>query len=657
MHTTVATSLSTASANSVRAVPRIGVLGIMQELYDEMLPGITERQGAYAAELGAALGDAVEVLVAGPARDREGIERGVAELEAAGVDGVLVVMLTYGPGMRVARALGVDAAAGVPRQRPARRRGDARLGHGRPDVQPGDPRGAGHRQRDGARRPPVPRDHRRLARPEFRESVAQWARAAAAVTRWRRLKVAVFGYAMNGMGDIRVDVHSLLRTLGPQVDALAPGALHRAAAAAGGDEVAALIADEDARFEVDPRLTAAEREDHARMQLGLERILTEQGYGAYSTHFGAIADDGRFARLPLAAASSLMAKGFGYAAEGDALTAALMAAARTMLGDTQFTEMYAMDFPRDAILMSHMGEGNWVLARDDRPVRLIKRPLGIGGLGGSADVRVPVRPRAGDARHARRAGGRALPARRLRGRGDRRRGAAGARDAVRVLPPRRGRARLHGCLAAARRAAPPGAQLRPPRRRLAALLRRGGDRARAGRRRERLAHGEHEVDPGRRRRRPASTLKFSDAQQKQENQIKAIRSYIQQKVDVIAFSPVVESGWDTVLNEAKRAKIPVILTDRAVDSKDTTLYKTFLGSDFVKEGKKAGEWLARGVQGRRPGPVNIVELQGTTGSAPAIDRKAGLRRRASRPTRSSRSSRRRPASSRAPRARRSWRPS
>ncbi|MCG5217838.1 ABC transporter substrate-binding protein [Streptosporangium sp. KLBMP 9127] len=118
-------------------------------------------------------------------------------------------------------------------------------------------------------------------------------------------------------------------------------------------------------------------------------------------------------------------------------------------------------------------------------------------------------------------------------------------------------------------------------------------------------------------------LKFSDAQQKQENQIKAIRSYIQQKVDVIAFSPVVESGWDTVLKEAKNAKIPVVLTDRAVDSADTTLYKTFLGSDFVEEGRKAGKWL---VEQRKDdaGPVNIVELQGTTGSAPANDRKAGF---------------------------------
>lgn len=123
------------------------------------------------------------------------------------------------------------------------------------------------------------------------------------------------------------------------------------------------------------------------------------------------------------------------------------------------------------------------------------------------------------------------------------------------------------------------------------------------------------------------TLKFSDAQQKQENQIKAIRSYIQQKVDVIAFSPVVETGWDAVLQEAKRAHIPVILTDRSVDSKDTSLYKTFLGSDFVKEGQKAGQWLldnASTADVNGDGKINVVEIEGTTGAAPAIDRKKGF---------------------------------
>ena len=118
-------------------------------------------------------------------------------------------------------------------------------------------------------------------------------------------------------------------------------------------------------------------------------------------------------------------------------------------------------------------------------------------------------------------------------------------------------------------------------------------------------------------------LKFSDAQQKQENQIKAIRSYIQQGVDVIAFSPVVESGWDTVLKEAKDAEIPVVLTDRSVDSEDDSLYVSFLGSDFILEGEKAGEWVT--AEYADADSVKIVELQGTTGAAPANDRAEGFR--------------------------------
>jgi ABC-type sugar transport system substrate-binding protein len=117
-------------------------------------------------------------------------------------------------------------------------------------------------------------------------------------------------------------------------------------------------------------------------------------------------------------------------------------------------------------------------------------------------------------------------------------------------------------------------------------------------------------------------LRFDDAQQKQENQLKAIRQFIADKVDVIAFSPVVVEGWDAVLKEAYDAGIPVILTDRAVNS-DAKYYKTFLGSDFVKEGRLAGEWLVNEEKDATE-DVNIVELQGTTGAAPAIDRKKGF---------------------------------
>jgi simple sugar transport system substrate-binding protein len=117
-------------------------------------------------------------------------------------------------------------------------------------------------------------------------------------------------------------------------------------------------------------------------------------------------------------------------------------------------------------------------------------------------------------------------------------------------------------------------------------------------------------------------LRFADAQQKQENQIKALRNFIAQKVDVIAFSPVVATGWDTVLMEAKAAGIPVILTDRAVTS-DSSLYVGFLGSDFVEEGRKAGRWVSEKFADAKA-DVNIVELQGTVGAAPAIDRKKGF---------------------------------
>lgn len=115
-------------------------------------------------------------------------------------------------------------------------------------------------------------------------------------------------------------------------------------------------------------------------------------------------------------------------------------------------------------------------------------------------------------------------------------------------------------------------------------------------------------------------LKFSDAQQKQENQIAAIRSFIAQGVDAILLAPVVATGWDSVLEEAKEAEIPVVLLDRQVDSSDD-LYLTAVGSDLVHEGQVAGEWLVNEVAGEE---CRVVELQGTTGSSPAIDRKTGF---------------------------------
>ncbi len=121
-------------------------------------------------------------------------------------------------------------------------------------------------------------------------------------------------------------------------------------------------------------------------------------------------------------------------------------------------------------------------------------------------------------------------------------------------------------------------------------------------------------------------LIFDNARQKQENQIKAIRSFISQQVDYIILSPITEEGWDTVLQEAKDAGIPVILFDRKIKVKNENLYITWVGSDFTKEGEQAGEWLSAYLEetGRSEEEINIVVLQGTEGATSAIGRTEGF---------------------------------
>lgn len=121
-------------------------------------------------------------------------------------------------------------------------------------------------------------------------------------------------------------------------------------------------------------------------------------------------------------------------------------------------------------------------------------------------------------------------------------------------------------------------------------------------------------------------LLFDDAQQKQENQIKAVRNFIQQDVDYIVIAPVVETGWETVLGEAKEAGIPVIIVDRMINVSDDSLFTCWVGSNFKQEGYDAADWLAEYLekQGRSNETINIVTLQGTIGSSAQIGRTDGF---------------------------------
>jgi L-arabinose isomerase len=360
--------------------PKIGILGIMQDLYDDMIPDIAARQAGYAREIAEHLADVGEFFPSEPVKYREDAERAMRQFENDDLDGVMVVMLTYGPAMRVARLLNESRLpilmANIQPERSVTPEWDMadmtynQGVHGAQDT-------ANAMVRAGRRFAVLTNDWKSE---EFRSDVGRWARAAAAVTAWKKLKVAIFGYAMNDMGDIRVDESALIRSLGPEILAVAQGDLYRGMLEVTRAQLDEVIAFEDDHFEIDPALSVEERADHARMQVAIKHILDVGGYGAYTAHFDAIGEDGRFDRLPLAAASSLMAQGYGYAAEGDVLTACMVAAGHVLIGDAHFTEMYAMDFPSDSILMSHMGEGNWKIARSDQPVKLIKRPLGIGNL-------------------------------------------------------------------------------------------------------------------------------------------------------------------------------------------------------------------------------------------------------------------------------------
>ena len=119
-------------------------------------------------------------------------------------------------------------------------------------------------------------------------------------------------------------------------------------------------------------------------------------------------------------------------------------------------------------------------------------------------------------------------------------------------------------------------------------------------------------------------LIFDDAQQKQENQISAIRNFIQQDVDYIVLAPVTETGWDAVLGEAKQAGIPVIIVDRMVDVKDDSLYTAWVGSNFELEGKKAAAYLDAYMKAKNMKDMKLVNIQGTIGASAQIGRTKGL---------------------------------
>ncbi len=364
-------------------LPRIGLLGIMQELYDEMIPGITEHQAAYAAEVAAAAGSGVaDVSFTRPARNQADIAQRAAELVAEGVDGIMIVMLTYGPALRSVRALqAVPVPLLLANIQPER---SITAAWTMDDLTYNQGIHGAQDQANALLRAGVPCS---IITADWRsESFADAVRRLGGRAPGDHAPAQLQGRAAR-LSDERHGRHPRMtrrrccaasaRRSSPRTWAACTARLATVTDAA----VEALVA-EHARSLRDRSRTCRPsatptppgwRSPSARCS---RRAATPAGRFTSTPS----AATGASSSLPLLAASDLMADGYGYAAEGDTNTASLMCAAQTMIGDAHFSEMYAMDWERDSVLISHMGEGNWKVARPDRPVKLIDRPLGIGGL-------------------------------------------------------------------------------------------------------------------------------------------------------------------------------------------------------------------------------------------------------------------------------------
>ncbi len=363
-----------------QGLPRLGLLGLMTEGYEPVFPGITARQEAYAREIVAACAGAVELRFPGAARNRREIEATVAAFNAEGLDGILIVLLAYSQGAWLLRALQ-----------------DNRLPIALAIVQPDQEVGREWRELDltvnqgihGAQD-----NSNMIARmgfpcqffagnrlePRFRAFVEDFGRAALVRARLRRLRVAIFG-RMGGMGDILTDDMAFFARIGPEFAHQDLGSVASAMDALGDAEIEASMARDRATFEMDPKLTRESHAEATRIYLGFKRHLDANGFEAFTAHFDNFGADGRFRQLPLMGASHLMAEGYGYAAEGDAVCASMVYAAHHIgEGGGNFTEMYTMDFATGAIIFCHAGEGNWATCRKGAKPRLIDRYLGEGGL-------------------------------------------------------------------------------------------------------------------------------------------------------------------------------------------------------------------------------------------------------------------------------------
>jgi L-arabinose isomerase len=207
--------------------------------------------------------------------------------------------------------------------------------------------------------------------------VRAWCDAARTVSFTHHMRIGLVGYPMEGMGDFGLDETAFLSQVGVQVRRIAMRDLAQRAKDAPPDAISRQMAEDRAAFQFADGITEAEHEASSRLEWAIRNVMEERGMHGFTSHFGAIGEDGWLDTLPFLAASKLLGEGYGFGGEGDVTSAAAVAMMVELAGAANFTEMFTMDFDGNSALMMHMGEANWKMARTDEPVHLLRSDLGL----------------------------------------------------------------------------------------------------------------------------------------------------------------------------------------------------------------------------------------------------------------------------------------
>jgi L-arabinose isomerase len=358
--------------------PKVGLLALTLELYETLAPALRQEREAWVRrEIVTALADHADVLFDGAVFRTPDIADTLARYEAAGVDALLVMLLSYSPSQVALPALqrirvpiviwntqelfGVDQSFSL---------ADLFANHGVHGTQDL----SNVLLRAGVKFHYVT-SH--LRDPNGLVELSDFFAAAAAVRRLRSARLGMLGYPFPGMGDFAVDTTHLAATLGCSWSILTVEDYIRRAAAATPEAVAQLVTEYRASYEIDRGITEADLASTARVELALRGMVRDHRLDALTYQFMAFGDDERTPTLPFVAASRLMAEGVGFGGEGDLIAAAATAFFNWLNPPASFAEVFTIDFAGNGLFMSHMGEANVAMARRGEKIPLMARPTPI----------------------------------------------------------------------------------------------------------------------------------------------------------------------------------------------------------------------------------------------------------------------------------------